>query len=512
MKKYVLFDKKDREKLEIFYKSVAENNFVEIESIFQTLISLYSDASLFFNCNKFKEVFSRDPKFEEITQTLSHIQCWKAISENQLIDDNDMVLIAEADIVLVPNAIELANEYAKKYSSYNIIKLQRDFPTHNQESLFKEGDTIDALVYGDKENYNNSGASLYLIRKCIARRLFEYTIKEKPYWKADYFADFISLVGSVTHIAQAQKLLGYTPQNKKISETPLFSIIIPIYNTSKYLDECLSSVVNQKFDDYEVILIDDGSADDSADICYRYKKEYNNIIFISKPNEGQSVARNIGIHLAKGKYLIFLDSDDYWNNDKVLSDLEMIYQESNPDIIMTPLASIYPDKILYHSPEYRNMQGNFHEDFQYLLNKEIYLGFPVTKIIKKDIIKNNNLYFIKKRIYEDILWSFNLVRHIKTYSIYPKIYYMYRRNHDNSTTRYVSVINQQNLFMNFIDIYKELSFFKENIPTLYPTMLNYAHDIDKYIMKCYQLLNIESKKEVDELMKSHIELIKKIAI
>lgn len=80
MKKYVLFDKKDREKLEIFYKSVAENNFVEIESIFQTLISLYSDASLFFNCNKFKEVFSRDPKFEEITQTLSHIQCWKAIS------------------------------------------------------------------------------------------------------------------------------------------------------------------------------------------------------------------------------------------------------------------------------------------------------------------------------------------------------------------------------------------------------------------------------------------------
>ena len=58
MKKYVLFDKKDREKLEIFYKSVAENNFVEIESIFQILINLYSDASLFFNCNKFKEVLA----------------------------------------------------------------------------------------------------------------------------------------------------------------------------------------------------------------------------------------------------------------------------------------------------------------------------------------------------------------------------------------------------------------------------------------------------------------------
>lgn len=512
MKKYVLFSKSDQKKLAQFYKSIDENDFIEIESISQTLIGLYSDNSLLFNSSKFRDIFTRKPKVEEIAQTLSHIQCWKAISENQLIDDHDMVLVAEADIMLVSNAIELANEYANKYTSYNVIKLQRDFPTHNQESLFKEGDTIDALVYGDKENYNNSGAPLYLIRKCIARRLFEYTIKEKPFWKADYFADFISLVDSVNHIAQAEKLLGYTPQNKKMPKNPLFSIIIPIYNTSEYLDECLNSVVNQKFDNYEVILVDDGSADDSADICYRYKKEYNNIIFISKPNEGQSVARNIGIHLAKGKYLIFLDSDDYWNNDKVLSDLEMIYQESNPDIIMTPLASIYSDKIIYHSPEYRNMQGNFHEDFQYLLNKEIYLGFPVTKIIKKDIIKNNNLYFIKKRTYEDIPWSFNLVRHIKTYSIYPKIYYMYRRNNENSTTRYVSVINQQNLFMNFVDIYKELSFFKENIPTIYPTMLNYAHDIDEYIMKCYQLLNIESKKEVDELMKSHIELIKKIAI
>ena len=504
--------KKNTKQLENFYQNTIKDGFIEIENTPAELIDLVPDKSLVFNCLNFQETFTREVKTKDICQTLSHIQCWKAISENQLIDDHDMVLVAEADIMLVPNAIELANEYANKYTSYNVIKLQRNFPTHNQESLFKEGDTIDALVYGDKENYNNSGASLYLIRKCIARRLFEYTIKEKPFWKADYFADFISLVDSVNHIAQAEKLLGYTPQNKKMPKNPLFSIIIPIYNTSEYLDECLNSVVNQKFDNYEVILVDDGSADDSADICYRYKKEYNNIIFISKPNEGQSVARNIGIHLAKGKYLIFLDSDDYWNNDKVLSDLEMIYQESNPDIIMTPLASIYSDKIIYHSPEYRNMQGNFHEDFQYLLNKEIYLGFPVTKIIKKDIIKNNNLYFIKKRTYEDIPWSFNLVRHIKTYSIYPKIYYMYRRNNENSTTRYVSVINQQNLFMNFVDIYKELSFFKENIPTLYPTMLNYAHNIDKYIMKCYQLLDIESKKEVDELMKSHIELIKKIAI
>ena len=64
-------------------------------------------------------------------------------------------------------------------------------------------------------------------------------------------------------------------------KNPLFSIIIPIYNTSNYLDDCLRSVVEQKFDDYEIILVNDGSTDDSTDICYRYNKEYDNIIFVS---------------------------------------------------------------------------------------------------------------------------------------------------------------------------------------------------------------------------------------
>ena len=509
MKKYVLFDKKDREKLEIFYKSVAENNFVEIESIFQTLISLYSDASLFFNCNKFKEVFSRDPKFEEITQTLSHIQCWKAISENQLIDDNDMVLIAEADIVLVPNAIELANEYAKKYSSYNIIKLQRDFPTHNQESLFKEGDTIDALVYGDKENYNNSGASLYLIRKSIARKLFEYTIKEKPYWKADYFADFISLVDNVRHIAQAEKLLGHIPKYKKMPKNPLFSIIIPIYNTSNYLDDCLRSVVEQKFDDYEIILVNDGSTDNSFDICANYMKQYGNIVLISKPNSGLSDARNTGIHLARGKYLIFLDGDDYWNGRYILFDLFKIYQHSDPDLIINFFSSVYPDRIVPHEP-CKEKCGDFSRDFESLFTQYIYLGFTWTKVIKREIIVNNNLYFIKGRKFEDIPWSFNLVRHINNYAVYPSAFYMYRREREGSISRYVSITNQKSLFDNFIDVSKELNYIKEYIPSLYPIMLNYTYDIHKYVINCYNILSEENKEKLHNMKIAHDSLIAKL--
>ena len=509
MKKYVLFDKKNREKLKNFYKSIGENDFIEIESIFQTLVNLYSDTSLLFNCNKFKEIFSREPKIEEISQTLSHIQCWKAISENQLIDDNDMVLIAEADIVLVPNAIELANEYEKKYSSYNVIKLQRNFPTHNQESLFNKGDTIDALVYGNKENYNNSGASLYLIRKSIAKKLFEYTIKEKPYWKADYFADFISLVDNVSHIAQAEKLLGHIPKYKKIPAPPLFSIIIPIYNTSNYLDECLRSVVEQEFDDYEVILIDDGSTDDSFDICSNYMKQYGNIVLISKPNGGLSDARNTGIHLARGKYLIFLDGDDYWHGTEILSDLFKIYQDSNPDLIINFFTSVYPDRIAPHEP-CKEKFGDFNSDFEFLFTQEVYLGFAWTKVIKREIIVNNNLYFIKERKFEDIPWSFNLVRHINSYAVYPNAFYMYRREREGSISRYVSVTNQKSLFDNFIDVNKELAFFKENIPSLSSIMLKYVLSIDEYIMICYNLLSKEEKEKLHDMKTRHDNLMAKL--
>lgn len=91
-----------------------------------------------------------------------------------------------------------------------VIKLQRNFPTSVQEVLFKEGDAINALIYRDIEDYNKSGCSLYLIRKRVTKKLFEYTIKEKPYWKADYFSDFIPLADNINNMIQAEKLLGYT--------------------------------------------------------------------------------------------------------------------------------------------------------------------------------------------------------------------------------------------------------------------------------------------------------------
>ena len=94
---------------------------------------------------------------------------------------------------------------------------------------------------------------------------------------------------------------------------PKFSVIIPVYNTEKYLKKCLDSVFNQSFSDYEVIVVNDGSTDGSIDIINEYKVELINLE--KKETIGPSYARNLGVSKAKGEYILFLDSDDYYEPD-----------------------------------------------------------------------------------------------------------------------------------------------------------------------------------------------------
>ena len=110
----------------------------------------------------------------------------------------------------------------------------------------------------------------------------------------------------------------------------------------------------------------------------------------------------------------------------------------------------------------------------------------------------------------DIPWSFNLVKHINSYAVYPNAFYMYRREREGSISRYVSVTNQKSLFDNFIDVNKELAFFKENIPSLYSIMLKYVLSIDEYIMICYNLLSKEEKEKLHDMKTRHDNLMAKL--
>src|ERR1700752_3531385 len=93
---------------------------------------------------------------------------------------------------------------------------------------------------------------------------------------------------------------------------PLVSVIIPVYNGEKYIEQTIRSVLDQTLQDFEIIILNDGSTDSSAEIIKRLQEEDNRIIYIPKPNTGVSDTRNIGISKASGKYLAFLDADDVW--------------------------------------------------------------------------------------------------------------------------------------------------------------------------------------------------------
>ena len=486
---YVIYASEKIERLSHFLQCASDSHVVPISAVTKEQVSLLGNSSALFNLKRAEELLERTPNDKEIAHTLSHIQCWKAIAENEQLQNNDFALIAESEIQPVENFIQHAINYANKYSSYGIIKLQHDGEGRSGERLFQIGDEPDALIYGDINQYNY-GCSLYLIRKDVAKKLTALLSETKPYWLADQFTAF----HEPQNIAQARYLLGENPSQKQQDkvENPLFSIIVPIYNVERYLEQCIESVLAQDYQNYELILVDDGSPDNSIDICAKYAKQYSNIVFIHKINGGVSDARNAGIQIARGEYLMFLDSDDYWEGTTILSDLQNIITENNPDVIFNYMSSVYPDKIVNHYINRDKLIGSFKEDFQDLYQDGIYLGFPFTKIMKRELILKNQLFFIKGRTFEDVIWSFSLVKHIKDYAIYRNCFYMYRRERKGSITSVVTAKNQESLFQNLSDVITEIENMKLNNELL-PGFKKYVDDIYGYVMKCYNLLSEAEK-------------------
>lgn len=294
---YVLYSAQRNENLSNFLSQKNSHLFSAIPVLEPVQVLAFGLNEDIFNVDKAFKKLNRDVTSEEIAITLSHIKCWKSLAENELLDDEDFALVAESDINLVADFEQLALGYANKYPSYGIIKLslpqeQYKYNDLYEQRLYRVGDELEAIIYSDIQNYNFC-CSLYLIRKDLAKKLTIFLQESKPYWLANQFTEF----HDPKNIAQACYLLGEVPQEKlqEKLENPLFSIIVPIYNVECYLEQCIESVISQDYQNYELILVDDGSQDNSIDICIKYAKKYKNIIFIHKTNGGLSDARNAGI-------------------------------------------------------------------------------------------------------------------------------------------------------------------------------------------------------------------------
>lgn len=200
----------------------------------------------------------------------------------------------------------------------------------------------------------------------------------------------------------------------------LVSIIVPVYNSKQYLRRCLESIINQSYKNIEIILIDDGSTDNSGKICDEYALKNKKIKVIHIRNKGPSVARNNGIKISRGEFIFFLDSDDFIGNNAI-SILMENYHQHKADIIIGNFKKIRNGiieqraDILLPDNKFLNKQEILDYSRLYLKtpNKYLLFAFSWGKLFKSSIIKDNHILFNNDlHTFEDVAFNFDYLNHI----------------------------------------------------------------------------------------------------
>ncbi|NGU66465.1 glycosyltransferase family 2 protein [Clostridium perfringens] len=205
------------------------------------------------------------------------------------------------------------------------------------------------------------------------------------------------------------------------------SILIPVYNTEKYLRKCLDSVINQTLKEIEIIITNDGSTDNSEYIINEYIKKYDKIIYTKQKNSGLGATRNKGIELANGEYIAFLDSDDWVDNDFY----EVLYKEAkkyNNDLVVSSYLNEFKDKTILTDNKSKDRIGYLRN---ILSGNEA--GFSWNKLYKRELIIDNNLKFPLRGYFENVEDQYFTIRSIYYsksigFTNLSNIHYRYNQN------------------------------------------------------------------------------------
>ena len=280
------------------------------------------------------------------------------------------------------------------------------------------------------------------------------------------------------------------------------SVIVPVYNVFEYIDKCLNTLVNQTLKDIEIIVVNDGTLDESQTIIDKYKKKYPKIIksFI-KENGGLSDARNYGIERANGEYIAFVDSDDY----VALDMYEKLYnkaKEKDFDMVVCDVYSVFTDKEVPTS-------SNIKKD---ILNKKdikkIYSNIYPTawnKLYKSEIIEKNKLRFKKGVWFEDCEFIYRLLPYLNSIGVVKdKLIYYVQREKSISKTYDKRLYHYIDNWNGIIDYYKEKNLYNE-----YKKELEYSYVRYLYATFIKQCANYRDKKEYKKAVKTAIDERKK---
>lgn len=275
----------------------------------------------------------------------------------------------------------------------------------------------------------------------------------------------------------------------------LVSIIVPIYNVDKYLSQCIESIINQTYRNIEVILINDGSTDKSYEICLKYAILDKRIQLINKDNGGSANAKNYGLGVAKGDYIVFVDSDDFIELDMIEYMVNTIIY-TGADIVQCDFESIYKDTIK-HKTDTSKETIISSEKFLELFLKEWKSSLFWNKLFKKEVIAN--VYFNEGRCIDDEFFTYKCVMNARLIAISDKVVYNYRIR-KSSVMR--SKDSQKQILKDRIDYLFER----------YNIVSNVYKDLDRLYLEhmLTYFLIISKEYHIDEYLINYIKDILKI--
>ena len=213
-----------------------------------------------------------------------------------------------------------------------------------------------------------------------------------------------------------------------------FSIIVPVYNVEKYLPTCIESVLCQTHKDFELILINDGSTDQSGALCDGYAQKDGRVKVIHKPNGGQSTARNAGLRNATGEYACFLDSDDFYDTERFLEEVDKV-ASSGTDMVLFRYCKYYEDdRTDTCGISMAGLDGKDKAELlSALVSRDAFFCSCWSKAIRMDVLKGNGIVFDETLSCEDMDWFYTVLLHTQTIRVIDKPYVNYRQR-ENSVT------------------------------------------------------------------------------
>lgn len=284
------------------------------------------------------------------------------------------------------------------------------------------------------------------------------------------------------------------------------SVIIPAYNTDKYLEQTLNVLSAQSLKEYEIIIINDNSSDSTENIVLEYQKNIGNIrYFKNVSNQGPGPSRNIGINQISGEYVTFLDSDDWPDIFAYETAVDILDSNPNSDFVIWGVKSEYNNKSSSHiRNDYKSYTAINKELAMSLLCNTYALDIAISaylgnKIFRSDFIKRNNILF-SDFLFEDVAFSFETIARAKQILLLPNIYTHYYQRSRSIVHSFTKT--------HITDMFKSLTYISELVHNSFP---QYKKDFDSLVEKCSKTLfrlmydNIDDPIQINDLLSFYFD-------